>query len=954
MTATVWAKSWPRHGEVEQWLPLAQHLDDTADVAGMLFDQWLSPATRSLVIDALGGDAVEARRLVTWLAGVHDIGKASPAFAIQVPRLASRMEAAGLRIGPNVLSDRSQLRHELAGAAMLDRWLTAHSDLDKFGRRQLTAVVAGHHGSYPALSRVTGARGRPDLLGADRWVTVQDDLLDRAAARAGIDLTGPAWRDLRVPQAVQMVVTGIVVMADWIASGDTFPLLPVDEVPDVPVVAGAVSEPSERARCGLRAVHLGQPWVPTPSPADIDDRFLDRFPWATGGPRPVQRAVVELAQTMSAPGLMILEAPMGVGKTEAAFMAAEVLAARTGATGCFVALPTQATSNAMFARMLDWLDRLPDGSGTGSQSVALVHGKAALNDDLSQLPLGVGEHAPIFDEDTEGDRPAGDGRVHAVVGEWTRGRKQAALSAFVVGTIDQVLFAALRARHTMLRHLSFTGKVVIVDEVHAADVYMSTFLDRALEWLGAAGTPVVLMSATLPAARRVALYAAYERGRLRRIGQDPDDRDRATATADRLGGDIGYPSVVVTGAGGPEVVAVPTGGDGRAVHLHRLDDGLDALTELLTDRLRDGGCAVVVRNTVRRAQDTARHLTEAFGEGQVTVAHAGFLASDRIATDQNLLERFGPPGDGVARPTRHIVVATQVVEQSLDVDFDLMVTDMAPVDLVLQRIGRLHRHDRDDRPAAVRDAHCYVTGPDWATTPPRPEGGARAIYGSWLVYTGLAVLGPHLDGTPVRLPEDIAPLVQTAYADEPPVPQAWRDVTDAAREKSVKTQAERNQTAEAFTLAPVQAHGRDLYDSGRFAADAIDEESRQAQGYVRDGTDSIEVVVVQRGHDGVDRIPDWVPGGGEALPLRQYPVPRDQATTLARCTLRLPFALTQPRIADQVIADLERDYFEGWQRTPFLSGQLALVLDDERAAVIAGHHLHYDRRLGLVVDGDDR
>jgi CRISPR-associated helicase Cas3/CRISPR-associated endonuclease Cas3-HD len=956
---TVWAKSWPHVGDVEEWLPLWQHLDDAADVAGLLFDRWLAPSLRAVLAEPFGGDQSEARRLVSWLAGVHDVGKASPAFAFQVSRLAARMEDRGMRIGSMVRQDRSMLRHELAGAAALDRWLSSRTSMDTCTRRQLTVVVAGHHGSFPTINQVNVAKGRPDLFGDGVWATVREQLLDRATLRAGMDPAAPRWQDLRLPQSVQMLVTGVVVMADWIASGDTFPLLPVDEVPDVDPVTGPADGPSRRAVRGLRDVHLGRPWVPRPHPEDITDRFVARFPWATTGPRPVQRAVVELAETMAAPGLMILEAPMGVGKTEAAFMAAEVLAARTGATGCFVALPTQATSNAMFSRMLDWLDLLPDESGAGAHAVALVHGKAALNDDLSRLPFGVGPHAPVFDEDTERNiaRALPDGRgVHAVVGQWTRGRKRAALSAFVVGTIDQVLFAALKARHGMLRHLSLAGKVVVIDEVHAADVYMSTFLDRALEWLGAAGTPVLLMSATLPAERRRALYRAYESGR-RRLHPGASGPDVEQAIDARLTGDIGYPSVVVSADDGPRVVTVPTGDERRLVRLHRLDDDLASLTGVLTERLADGGCAVVIRNTVRRAQETARHLTEVFGVEHVTVAHAGFLATDRIATDRSLMAQFGPPADDTTRPPLHVVVATQVVEQSLDVDFDLMVTDAAPVDLVLQRLGRLHRHrrglDERDRPTRAREAHCYVSGVDWSSVPPKPVGATATIYGAWPVYTGLAVLDPHLDGAPLHLPDDIAPLVQAAYAEEPELPESWRSVTDDARVAYATAQATRNGAAEAFTLAPVQASGKDLYGGNRGAAGAIDEDSPQAQGYVRDGSDSIEVVVVQRSGDGTDRIPDWVPGGGEALPIRDYAVDPDQATTLARCTLRLPFALSNPRAADAVVAALEQDYFEGWQRTPLLAGQLALVLDDDRCAVIAGHRLRYDRRLGLVVDGDD-
>lgn len=947
----MWAKSSPRDAPPEWWLPLWQHLDDTADIAGLLWDGWVPPAVRRLIGDALPEGEADGRRLLCWLAGVHDIGKATPAFAEQVGELANRMVRAGLTIGPMVRADRSKLRHEIAGAAILDRWLSEQTGLGRLVRRQVTDVVAGHHGSFPLLSVVRDAPGRPHLIGDAAWSGVQTELLDRASARAGLADRWPEWAGLALPQSVQMLLTGLVVMADWVASGDAFPLLPLDVVPPV----GTDGGPSDRARRAWREVDLGRRWVPHPLPADPTERFVDRFPQVASAPRPVQRVAAERAAAMTAPGLMIIEAPMGEGKTEAGFLATEVLAARTGATGCFVALPTQATSNAMFRRMLDWLGRLPDQDGVGTQTVALVHGKAALNEDYRGVRFGAPGRAPVYDEDAPDGGPGHERarRLRAAVSEWMTGRKRAALSSFVVGTIDQVLFDALRARHLMLRQLSLAGKVLIIDEVHAADVYMSTFLDRALEWLGAAGTPVVLMSATLPASRRVELYLAYERGRRLCAGDEPDDAEAAAVVEQRLSGDIGYPVIVTTGADGPGITVLPPSGAGVSVALRRLEDDLPALVDLFRDRLREGGCAVVVRNTVRRAQETAAALKEAFGRDQVTLVHAQFLAVDRAANDTDLLARFGR-GSGSARPAKHIVVATQVVEQSLDVDFDLMVTDIAPADLVLQRIGRLHRHRRGagevDRPVPVRSAACYITGVDWAATPPTPERGAAVVYGRWPLLRALAVLGPNLDGEPIWLPGDIAPLVQEAYADDAALPAGWENAVEQAWRVYANAQAARQHRAQDFALPPVGSHGRDLYDLSYVSVGAVDEDSPAGQACVRDGGESLEVVVVQQGADGTDRIPDWVPGGGEALPFRHVEISARQARVLAGCTLRLPFRLTHPRVIDQVIADLERNRFDGWQKTPPLTGQLALVLDDDASATLAGHLLRYDRRTGLVVE----
>jgi len=928
--ASVWAKSDPYVGVPERWLPLWQHLDDAADIAGYLWDEWLATSVRKAISSGLPSEA-HARQLLIWLAGTHDLGKASPAFAVQGRELCSDMEHLGLKVGAMVSTDRAKLRHEVAGAAILSRWLDRHTAIPRHRRDQVTCVIGGHHGSFPMAGDVSSAAvDQPSLFGTGPWIDMQDLLADRAAERCGVDTEWIDWTTLRISQPTQMLLTGLVVMADWIASSaDLFPLLPYGTVPDVPSPGPT---PSDRARRAWTSLAVRPPWQPLPPAESADSLFSDRFPTAGSTARPVQAEALRLASEMVEPGLLIIEAPMGEGKTEAAMLATEVLAAKFGSAGCYWALPTQATSNAMFDRMLDWLDRIPDSGGAGSQSVALVHGKAFLNETLASIPFAR------FTGSTTAE--GGDGRLSAAVHEWFRGRKRSGLATFVTGTIDNVLFTALASRHQMLRHLGFAGKVVVIDEVHATDVFMSEFLATALHWLAGEGVPVILLSATLPPDRRAALYGAYESG-------------RGTGTQTLLEGpkalaqQLGYPVLIAPAPDGPDIRELETPSRRTTVRIHRLDDSLDLLAELLEGKLSAGGCAVVIRNTVRRAQETARALAETFGEDRVTLAHAQFLAVDRLRNDAELLRRFGAPGPAVDRPPGpHIVVATQVVEQSLDVDFDLMVTDLAPIDLVLQRMGRLHRHVRPERPLTVAEA--YVTGVDWAAEVPEPAEASRWIYAYWPLLRALAVLDDSWGDT-IELPTDIPGLVSRAYADSGGAPVGWKDTLEAAWSVYFRRNEERRRTARDFMQPLIQRTGTSLYGGARGSVGNIDEDSPQAQGYVRDGGDSVEVVVVQRGGDGQDRVPSWAAGGGEELPFRESPVPYPPALALARCTLRLPFALSHEGIIDTVINELEQNYFEGWKTSPFLSGQLALVVDDDARATLAGHDLHYDTRRGLEV-----
>lgn len=928
---SVWAKTaFDRDDlrEVPDWMPLWRHLDDTAAVAGRLWDEWLPVSVRRVIAACVEGDEVRSRRLITWLAGVHDVGKASPAFAVQCEPLAAAMTRAGLPVkGP--YSNRRELRHELAGHTCLVRWLGACHGWSDIDAHRLAVVVGGHHGVAPTYEQVRDAPHRTELLGTGRWTEVQDEYLDRQARLlADGDLTRP----VAPSQPAQVLMTAVVILADWIASNaELFPYSTV----------GSTRARLDRA---WRELDLPAPWHSRVDHVDADELVARRFGFS-GPARPVQAEAVQLAMVVDDPGLLVIEAPMGEGKTEAALLAAEVLAQRTGAGGCFIALPTQATTDAMFGRVRAWMDELP---GDEPRSVFLAHGKASLNDEYQGL-MREGQVTSIAVDDEKGQQP---GRrleaagyaprlaLTAVVHEWLRGRKKGVLAAFVVGTVDQVLFSALKSKHLMLRHLALASKVVVIDEVHAYDTYMSAYLDRALHWLGAYGIPIVLLSATLPARRRDEMVTAYRQGKAALAGH------RAASLV--APGDGGYPLITAT-SGLDDVRRQPTPASGRrtVVRLERLDDDLEALSRTLDDALADGGCALVVRNTVTRVQETGRFLAERFGDDQVTVTHARFLAVDRAANDADLLRRFGP--DAADRPYRHIVVGSQVVEQSLDVDFDLLVTDLAPVDLVLQRMGRLHRHDRGDgRPTGVRQPRTVLTGVDWSETPPRPVRGSRMVYEEEALLCSLAVLRPHLDDeVPVVLPDDIAPLVQTAYGDGMVGPTDWQASLVEARTAAVRHADEARQRAAAFQLGAVDRGAGPVLNWVQAGVGNVDD-GPGGEAQVRDGAMTLEVLVVVRDVDGLV-VPPWTTEQRTLLDTN-LEIGGRQARLVAACALRLPPALSAPGVIDATITDLESQcWVAAWQRAPLLAGQLVLALDTDGRARVAGRELHYTREHGLEV-----
>jgi CRISPR-associated endonuclease/helicase Cas3 len=951
---TVWAK---HDRDSDGWLPLWRHMEDSAAVAGLLWDSWLPASVRNLIAESLSGGDEDARCLVVWLAAVHDIGKATPAFACQVDELADRMRAEGLemRTRRQFGLDRRIAPHGLAGQVLLGEWLEERHGWSGRQSGQFAIVAGGHHGVPPEHGQIKALDDRLHLLrtpGPSRavWRRVQDELLDACADEYAIRERLGVWRSVKLPQPVQVLLTALVIVADWIASNsDLFPYFPQE----------LHRTGDERVAAAWRGLRLPPPWLPDEPVEGAQELFASRFALPQGARvRPVQEAAVELARAMDAPGLMVIEAPMGEGKTEAALAVAEIFAARSGAGGVFFALPTMATGNAMFPRLLDWLERLPMQEGT-RLSVLLAHSKAALNEEFADLMRVSRQQIAAVDTDAELEqwRPSHAKRsapAELVAHAWLRGRKKAMLSSFVVGTVDQLLFAGLKSRHLVLRHLAVAGKVVVIDEAHAYDTYMSVYLDRVLSWLGAYRVPVVVLSATLPAARRRQLAEAYA-GAGARAGEFEGVADAGA-----------YPLLTAVTPGQAPVVEHPAasarGGD---VYLERLEDDLEVLANRLAVELDGGGCALVVRNTVRRVLDTARVLRERFGDEQVTVAHSCFIDVDRAAKDAGLLARFGPPGKSDGCPVKpHIVVASQVAEQSLDVDFDLLVTDLCPVDLLLQRMGRLHRHQRGaqqaDRPEKLRTARCLVTGVDWSGEVPAPVRGSVAVYGAYTLLRSAAVLGPHLEGPhrPVRMPQDISPLVQGAYAAGPAGPESWSATMDKALERHEKHRADQAERADRFRLDAVGRPGRTLI--GWIAAGAGDaDDTRAGRAQVRDSKESLEVVVVQRCPDGslvtlpwLEKDKDGRNRGGLELPQDRAPSPR-AARAAAGCGLRLPIQFSHADVMDRAIEELEQLYVPAWQvkESHWLAGQLILPLDADCQTRLAGFLLRYSQTDGLEVTG---
>lgn len=903
---SVWGKS--SGFDAENWLPLVQHLVDSADVAGYVWT-WLPASVRGHVEAGLSDGARDGLAVLRWLAGSHDVGKASPPFAAKMPGLADRMRAHGL-VPPGDSTEFAMAPHGLVGHVLLERWMRERYGAGKKAARSYAVVVGGHHGVPPTSGKIRFVTDRGYLLGDERWRAVQDEILDGMAIYSGAEPYIATWAQHRLTPTAQSLLTAAVIVCDWIASN--VELFPFD-----------TSDGEKRAELAWQELDLSAPWQPRAVPADVAGQMSRRFPALRAEPRVVQRMAVAAAHAANEPSLMIVEAAMGTGKTEAALMAGEVFAERFGCGGLFFGLPTMATADGLFDRVVAWIETLGDGAA----STFLAHGKAGLNDTYRGLFRRKPQIEGVYDD--------GENHPAAQVESWLTGRKKGVLASMVVGTIDQLLFMALQSKHVVLRHLGMSGKVVIVDEVHAADDFMRMYLCRALEWLAAYGVPVILLSATLPLGQRKELVDAYRAG----LGQQPAP---LAQTAD-------YPLITTAGAG-----EVTTSSDKAAaidvpVEVRWVDDEPETLIGVLDSWLVDGGCVAIIRNTVGRAQETAAALRERFGE-DVVLHHSRFLATHRARRERELRAELGRNGD---RPHRRIVVGTQVLEQSLDVDFDAMVTDLAPADLVLQRLGRLHRHTRR-RPAAMANPQVVVTGVrSWADDGPDVEPGSETVYGLSRLLRAAGAIGLTAHApTRIALPTDIRSIVEAAYAETPPVPHAWMARARQADAERARAIADARDRADHFRLSSIADLDGDLVNLLEDSTKEAQEEHGAAR--VRDSEDGIEVLVVQRIGGEVRYVDDDSPYAGTIIPVDVGAVPDDDlGRALAAVSVRLPWVMTTPWAFERTLDDLERQGHEGWQQSRWLAGQLVLHLDADWQAHLGGFDLTYHLDDGLVVQREE-
>ena len=697
-------------GKVLAWHPVEWHCAEVAACCEALLRDTLLGARLARLI---GQDELDPRLRdrLTVLAVLHDLGKYTISFQ---NRPYPDRQPQGGHIEPIVLA----LSHD---GALKDRIVSLLSPLEAFGEPWGNYLLASisHHGR-PERIRLdpfdpkvfAPARGLDPLAGMARLFALAQRWCPRAFEPGG---------SLPTSAAVEHFFAGLVMLGDWLGSDKAV----------FPFTDDLTADPMPRAR--ERAARL------------VRDRFLSvdalrppaRIDFGVFGssfePRPAQSVLDSLPLPPTDRGsLTVLEAETGSGKTEAAIHRFAQLFRAGLVDGLYFALPTRTSATQIHERVRRAVEATFDSlEATARPPVVLAVPGYLRVDDEEGRPL------PKF-EFLWPDKGKDRHRTWAA-----ENSKRYLAGSVVVGTIDQVLLSTLVVSHAHLRATSLSRLFLVVDEVHASDTYMTALLDRVLAFHLAMGGHALLMSATLGTAAQARFFGRLQQKDLLGPARRPDIPPLATASVRP------YPAIT-TAATGEQAqghgVESPSVAKECSIELAPEIEEPALVARHALEAALAGAQVLVLRNTVADAVATQRAL-ESIAldheellfrvEGRITLHHARFTGEDRKKLDAAVEARLGKDAP---RTAGSIVVATQTVQQSLDLDADLLITDLCPMDVLLQRIGRLHRHARDHRPAGFTEARCVLLDPGPLAALLRDDGELRSQHGFGSVYEDLRVL----------------------------------------------------------------------------------------------------------------------------------------------------------------------------------------------------------------------
>lgn len=658
------------------------------------------------------------------MAALHDIGKMSLGFQIKCPAWLAQYGLAKLvKLWENLESNHAKISQFTVQNLMM-----GNPDCPRESALYWPVAIGAHHGRLID----PGERGLVDCVGMSRQDNKSFDLAweeeRQKTAKVIIEQFGNLPRteiDHQFPALWWLA--GLISVADWIGSSSGF--FPDDQNLEH-------NESRLRASKAVEAIGFAQPTI------ESELEFDQLFPFLSVANELQTKAL----EAITEPGIYVIEAPMGMGKTEAALACAYRLMAENKATGIYFALPTQITSNRIHLRVNSFVRAICEVDQGASTS--LIHANSWLVDTLEQ---------PIIPA-TANDKPSDDARAAQ---DWLASPKRALLAPFGVGTVDQALLSVVAAKHFFVRRFGLAGKVVIIDEVHSYDFYTGSLIKALCSVLEDLDCTVILLSATLTPERRDALLG----GGLSEV---------TTAYPLIMGRKTCRDFIE------PRPVKAP---DDKLVHITFKES--EVVKRQVWAKAKLGVCVLWICDTVANAQSTYAEF-DALAKQEsnppaLGLLHSRFPFFRREVLEKQWMEDLGKDGN---RPNGSILIATQVVEQSVDIDADLLVTELAPTDMLLQRIGRLWRHERVQRP--MQRAECWILEENASLNELRKQSkkqiqeslGAKAwVYAPYVLLRSLEVWQTK-HGQSISIPSEIRNILEVTYLERDELHSGWYDWKD--------------------------------------------------------------------------------------------------------------------------------------------------------------------------------
>ncbi len=791
------------------WHPLAYHMLDVAAVA----EVWLNEDSnlKNLFLKTSGWTEDEILLLLPVACGLHDVGKATIYFQNKISEITNQI---GMYC--KTAAEATGFDHGAFGCLWIDDWREEENHFQEWAKNfsflqnesflELWKAASWHHGKaftstdceslHPVDNKPKNKNDVFDSIVLFRNETLQY-VVKSVLGKSNIlnfNLT-------KINPSFIRLFAGFVSVCDWIGSDKEIFNYNMNANIDYWQIA------KENAKRALDNIKL----IPEPIASLTSfDKILD-----TGKtPRPVQQALEEIK--IDKPSLVIVEAPTGEGKTESALFQF----ARNPGRGFYFGLPTQASANQISGRIEIFLkDKLKT-----NETAILAHGNAWLIKAVSE--------SERYEKKSKSEEKTAESELS----DWFNSKKRTLLTRFGVGTVDQAMLSALNVKHGFVKLFGLAGKTLIIDEVHAYDSFMLPIIEHLLAWCGYLETSVVLLSATLPSTMKKRLVSAYlEKENLELKNQSYPLLTVATKANKTL--------IEIDSYQNEKIQTRKTELIKYSFMSHEKDSVQEVIAEVLA-KIENGGNLLWICNTVKKAQFVYEELKNQENENlEVRLFHSRFTKKDRLDIEKNIETLYGDDSKTQARPVKSILVATQVAEQSLDIDFDFLITDIAPIDLILQRAGRVFRHNRKNRNVNFKEPEILLLVPNDLATLKDFAG----VYDKFTVLKTMYELSKQKDSY-LHLPSMYRSLVDNVYSELIPEIESIQmnkisfDITKTKWDelsKKKRTEMEELDTKGRRSLIPTPTT-KDFSDSVFLS----ENEDSVWYAKTRDGEDKISLILV--------------------------------------------------------------------------------------------------------------